>query len=202
MKISSDFWRLKFSTSAPVAIYWQQTCPNNANFAFPKTQRLKMNRKKTTHFCSKVKSLVCCSSSFPIRPHSRFHSCFWMHPLSRGFGRDPKLSVAWGSPSEALSLVLKERCSRQTKDPYFTLLYSSLGASICPVLCFLAHVFFPLGALVNPTFLLSLFLCFNFFIFLSLIAIPVFGGCKDDWFSRRNRSTNWYHKWLIETSTV
>lgn len=88
------------------------------------------------------------------------------------------------------------------KDPFPTLLYSSFYAPNRSVLCFSAHVCFPLSALLNPTFPLSFLLCFNVFIFFSLIAVPAFGGCEDDWFSRRNRSTNSYHKWLIEISTI
>lgn len=79
------FWFLEtveFSTSASAAIYWQQTCPCQATFAFPRTQKLwKWTERKSPIFASKVKSLVCCSYSFSVKPYCMFHS-FRMHPFS------------------------------------------------------------------------------------------------------------------------
>lgn len=152
------FWFLEtveFSTSAPAVIYWQQTCPSKANFAFPRTQKLwKWTERKSPIFASKVKSLVGCSYSFPIRPYCMLHSCFQIHNVfSKGFGRDPKLIGAWVSPSEALSLVLKARCSRQKQDP-FSISLSSFPSEHLSAACyaFLVHVCFPLSALFHPSY--------------------------------------------------
>lgn len=80
------FWFLEtveVSTSAPAVIYWQQTCPSKANFAFPRTQKLwKWTERKSPIFASKVKSLVGCSYSFPIRPYCMLHSFFQIHAFS------------------------------------------------------------------------------------------------------------------------
>lgn len=201
------FWFLEtvgFSTSAPAVTYWQQTWPSKANFAFPRTQKLwRWTKRKSPIFASKVKSLVGCSYSFPIRPYCMLHSCFQIHAFSlEVLGGTLKLISAWVSPSEALSLVLKARCNRQKQDP-FSISLSSFPSEPLSAACyaFLVHVCFPPSALFIPVIPLSFLLCFNFswiiLTFLSLIARAAFGGCKDDWYRRSNRSTNWYHKWLI-----
>lgn len=77
------FWFLEtveFSTSVAAFTYWQQTCPSKANFAFPRTPKLwKWTERKSPIFASKVKSLVGCSYSLPIRPYCMLHSCFQIH---------------------------------------------------------------------------------------------------------------------------
>ena len=140
-----------FSTSAPITIYEQQTCPSKANFAFLRTQKLWKLPLRWNHLCAALPASL-------LDLTACFMTAFECTIFSRGFGRDPKLSVTWVSLQKLCPWCWKRSVAGRSRLrflPCFSLFPLCLYV-LCAML--LVHVYFSLNALLNLSFPLCLLL--------------------------------------------